>query len=126
MRPGRFDRMALVLPPDEAARVAILEHHLKEKPADGVDRKAIAARTEGYSGADLAHLCESATEVAMEESVATGTVRPITTADFTQAMRQVRPSTRAWFEVARNFVLFANQSGAYDELQEYMRAKKLL
>src|SRR5437588_7894927 len=62
MRPGRFDRMALVLPPDEPARVAILEHHLKEKPASGVDRKAIAARTDGFSGADLAHLCEAANE----------------------------------------------------------------
>ena len=126
MRPGRFDRMALVLPPDEPARVAILEHHLKEKPASGVDRKAIAARTDGFSGADLAHLCESATEVAMEESVTSGRVRPITTSDFNQALRQVKPSTRAWFETARNFVLFANQSGAYDDLQEYMRAKKLL
>src|SRR5438105_182564 len=126
MRPGRFDRMALVLPPDEPARVAILEHHLKEKPASGVDRKAIAARTDGFSGADLAHLCESATEVAMEESVTSGRVRPITTSDFNQALRQVKPSTRAWFETARNFVLFANQSGAYDDLQDYMRAKKLL
>jgi SpoVK/Ycf46/Vps4 family AAA+-type ATPase len=126
LRPGRFDRMALVLPPDEPARAAILDHHLKGKPATAVDVRAIASKTEGFSGADLAHLCESATELAMEESVTTGKVRSITTADFLQALRQVKPSTRGWFETARNFVLFANQSGTYDDLQQYMRSKKLL
>jgi len=126
LRPGRFDRMALVLPPDEPARVAVLEHHLKGKPATAVDLHAIASKTEGFSGADLAHLCESATELAMEESVTSGKVRSLTTADFGQALRQVKPSTRGWFETARNFVLFANQSGTYDDLQQYMRSKKLL
>jgi SpoVK/Ycf46/Vps4 family AAA+-type ATPase len=126
LRPGRFDRMALVLPPDEPARAAILTHHLKEKPANAVDVRAIASKTEGFSGADLAHLCESATELAMENSVESGTVRDITTADLLQALRQVKPSTRGWFETARNFVIFANQSGTYDDLQDYMRRKKLL
>lgn len=126
LRPGRFDRMALVLPPDEPARAAILLHHLKEKPAKAVDVGAVASKTEGFSGADLAHLCESATELALEESVTSGTVRVITTEDFMQALRQVKPSPRQWFETARNFVLFANQSGTYDDLQEHMRRKKLL
>src|SRR5712691_9111041 len=74
LRPGRFDRMALVLPPDEPARVAILEHHLKGKPATAVDIQAVGSKTEAFSGADLAHLCESATELAMEESVTSGKV----------------------------------------------------
>jgi len=126
LRPGRFDRMALVLPPDEPARAAILEHHMKGKPATAVDVRALAAKTDGFSGADLAHLSESATELAMEESLTSGKVRSITTADFIQALRQVKPSTRGWFETARNFVLFANQSGTYDDLLEYMRSKKLL
>jgi AAA+ superfamily predicted ATPase len=126
LRPGRFDRMALVLPPDEAARVAILRHHVKEKPATAVDVGEVAAKTENFSGADLAHLCEVATEQAMEDSATGGRVRGITTEDFTRALRQVKPSTRGWFETARNFVLFANQSGTYDELQDYMRRKKLL
>jgi len=108
LRPGRFDRMALVLPPDEPARVAILKHHLIEKPAADVDIRLIAA------------------ELAMEESVTSGKVRNITTDDFLSALRHVKPSTRSWFETARNFVLFANQSGTYDDLQDYMRAKKLL
>ena len=46
-RPGRFDRMLLVLPPDEAARRAVLRHHLDGRPIQGVDVDALAARTEG-------------------------------------------------------------------------------
>jgi AAA+ superfamily predicted ATPase len=126
LRPGRFDRVLVVLPPDEPARVAILEHHLKDRPVQGLDLRALAGRTEGFSGADLAHLCETATENAMEESVETGAVRPIGMADFQEALRQVKPSTRAWFETARNFVLFANESGTYDDLMAYMKSKKLL
>ena len=126
LRPGRFDRILVVVPPDEAARLAILQHHMKARPVEGVDLGALAARTDGFSGADLAHLCESATENAMEQSMLTGAVRPITTVDFQGALRQVRPSTRPWFETARNFVLFANESGAYDDLMAYMKTKKLL
>jgi len=126
LRPGRFDRMLVVVPPDEPARLAILQHHVKGRPVEGVDLRAMAARTDGFSGADLAHLCETATENALEQSVETGVVRPITTADFQEALRQVRPSTRPWFETARNFVLFGNESGAYDDLMTYMKTKKLL
>jgi hypothetical protein len=41
-------------------------------------------------------------------------------------LKDVRPSTREWFETARNFVLFANEGGLYDDLMDYMRGKKLL
>ena len=46
--------------------------------------------------------------------------------DFKQALAQVRPSTQAWFETARNFVLFANESGVYDDLLAYMKARHLV
>ncbi|TMG38999.1 MAG: ATP-binding protein [Chloroflexi bacterium] len=126
LRPGRFDRSAVVLPPDEPARVAILVHHLKGRPAEAVDVRLVASKTDGFSGADLAHLCETATENAMEDSAQTGTVRSISNGDFQEALRQVRPSTMSWFETARNFVLFANESGAYDDLLAYMKVKKLV
>ena len=86
----------------------------------------MARRTEGFSGADLAHVCETATELAMEASINSGTVRPIEMADFDRALKQVRPSTPSWFETVRNFVLFANESGLYDDLLAYMRAHKLV
>jgi len=126
LRPGRFDRMALVLPPDRPARAAILGHHLRGRPVDGVDLGRLAGRTDDFSGADLAHLCETAVEYALEESLAGGEIRSVTSRDFERALGEVRPSTRAWFETARNFVLFANGGGLYDDLQTYMRARKLL
>jgi SpoVK/Ycf46/Vps4 family AAA+-type ATPase len=126
LRPGRFDRLVLVLPPDEKARAAILRLHLRGRPADDVEVPWIAARTAGFSGADLAHLCESAAEIAMEASLAAAKIRPITTADFRTSLRDLKPSTRQWFETARNYVMFANEGGQYDELLAYMRANKLL
>ncbi len=126
LRPGRFDRVALVLPPDPPAREAILGHHLRNRPVRDVDVARLAARTDGFSGADLAHLCETAVEYALEESLAQGGVRSVDGRDFDRALRELRPSTRPWFDTARNFVLFANDGGAYDELQAYMRARKLL
>jgi AAA+ superfamily predicted ATPase len=125
-RPGRFDRRILVLPPDDAAREAILRYHLRGRPAAGLDVRAVAARTAGFSGADLAHLCESAAEIAMEASAQSGVTRPITAADVQQALKDVRPTTRPWFETARNYALFANEGGIYDDLLAYMRTHKML
>jgi AAA+ superfamily predicted ATPase len=126
LRPGRLDRVILVLPPDRAAREAVLRFHLRDRPAAGIDIGWVAGQTADFSGADLAHLCDSATEIALEEAVTTGRVRGVTTADMKQALREVRPSTRAWFETARNYALFANEGGIYDDLVAYMRGVKLL
>lgn len=126
LRPGRFDRMVLVLPPDEAAREAILRACLKDRPTAGLDFRAIGTRTQGFSGADLAHLCETAAENAMEASAASGVLRQISADDVQGALADVRPSTRPWFEVARNHAMFANESGVYDDLVAYMRANKML
>ncbi|WP_235746835.1 ATP-binding protein [Nocardia coffeae] len=124
-RPGRFDRMILVTLPDREARRAILRHHLKDRPVSGIDLAAIAKRTDGFSGADLAHVCTSATQLAMADSIRSGTVRPVTMRDIEGALAQVKPSAGAWFESARNVVEFANNDGTYDELAKYMREKKL-
>jgi AAA+ superfamily predicted ATPase len=126
VRPGRFDRRILVLPPDDAAREAVLRYHLRGRPAAGLDVRSTAARTAGFSGADLAHLCESAAEIAMEASAQNGVIRPITVADVQQALKDVRPTTRPWFETARNYALFANEGGIYDDLLAYMRSHKML
>ena len=125
LRPGRFDDLVLVLPPDVEARAQILRGQLRGRPVD-VDVDWLAQATEDFSGADLAHLCNTAVEGAMEESLLSGLVRTIRKPDFQQALRRVKPSTRPWFETARNFVLFANDGGLYDPLQAYMRRRGLL
>jgi AAA+ superfamily predicted ATPase len=125
-RPGRFDRMMLVLPPDATARAAILAYHLRDRPlAPGIDLGRLASRTELHSGADLRLIVESAAEIALDDSLATGTARPISAKDLDVAAKDVHASTRAWFEVARNFAQFANEGGRYDDLLDYLRAHRL-
>jgi AAA+ superfamily predicted ATPase len=125
-RPGRLDRTLLVLPPDTGAREAILRHHLKDRPIAGIDVAAVARRTEGYSGADLAHICDGAAEIALIDSAATGAVRMIEMRDLEAALSQVRPSVGPWMETARNVAMFANEAGAYDDLLAYLKKRKAL
>jgi len=125
-RPGRFDRMMLVLPPDAPARAAILGYHLRGRPlASSVDVSVLASRTGLFSGADLALVCEAAAEYALEDSLESGVARPITMDDLDHARAEVLPSTRAWFDVAKNFAQFANEGGRYDDLLAYMRKHRL-
>lgn len=123
-RPGRFDRMIFVGLPDTGARAGIVRSHLRDRPVSGIDLKSIANRTESFSGADLAYVCETATQLAMADSMRSGQVRPVTMADIDTAIAQIRPSTGPWFETARNVVEFANNDGTYDELAKYLRRKK--
>ena len=125
-RPGRLDRTLLVLPPDAAAREAVLRHHLTGRPVAGVDLRRLAARTDGFSGADLAHVASSAVERALLDSVASGQVRTVGQADLEAALEEVRPSTGAWFSTARNVALFANEGGVYDDLLAHLRRRKML
>ncbi|VDR41199.1 ATP-dependent zinc metalloprotease FtsH 2 [Tsukamurella paurometabola] len=122
-RPGRLDRMVLVTPPDAPARAAILEYHLRDRPIERIDLRDLVARTDGYSGADLAHVCESASETALLDSARTGTVRMITQADLVSAVRAIRSSCGEWFTAAENVATFSNESGAYDDLVQYLRTR---
>ena len=125
-RPGRLDRTLLVLPPDLEARASLLEMSLRDRPVQNIDVNGLAKTTEDFSGADLAHLADSAAELAMEDSMTTGRVRSITMNDFKTALKDVRPSTRAWFETAKNYAMFANDAGGYDDLLEYLKAKRMM
>jgi AAA+ superfamily predicted ATPase len=125
-RPGRFDRTLLVLPPDAPAREGVFRLHLRDRPVAGIDLSKLASQTDGYSGADIAHICESAAEIALMDSVRLGSPRMIGNADLEAAIAQVKPSLGAWFDTARNVALFANEGGAYDDLAAYLRKRKLL
>lgn len=125
-RPGRLDRMLLVLPPDQLARRVLIESSLRNRPQEKIDFDTLAQKTDRFSGADIVHLCEAATEVALEESLKTGNVRPIRMDDFKKSLKEIKPSTNAWFETARNYALFANEGGSYDDLLEYLKSNKLM
>ena len=123
-RPGRFDRIIFVEPPVEKGRAEILKQHLKNKPIDVIDVNAIAKITEGYSGADIQAVVDIATEFKLEDSLQKGTVERITTKDLQKAVKQHRATTTEWFNTARNYALYANESGLYDEILKYLKIKK--
>lgn len=125
LRPGRLDRTLLVLPPDLPAREAILDLHLRGRPTEKLDLAKIAKHTNGLTGADLSLVCEQATEYAMTASIETGTVRPITMKDLGKAVKEVRPSHGPWIESAKNFAMFNNEDGRYDDLLTWIKQNKI-
>ena len=125
-RPGRLDRTLLVLPPDEPARATILHTHLRERPVEGIDLQVLARMTEGLTGADLSHVCDSAAEKALIDSVRTGRPRLMNMQDMYAAVQEVRPSTGPWFETARTVIEYADSSGEYADLREWMKRHRML
>jgi transitional endoplasmic reticulum ATPase len=124
MRPGRFDRVVFVPPPDYEARLAILRIHVRGKPAADLDLPRLARETDGYSGADLMGLVEAATEAALQDALRSGEVRPITTADLLAALKKLRPTVDDWMATARNYGTYANETGFYDEVMAYLKGRK--
>jgi transitional endoplasmic reticulum ATPase len=124
-RPGRFDKITLVTPPDEAARTSILGIMLKGKPLDAaVNPAAIAARTAGLSGADLKALVDAAVDTRLRLSMRAGRPLPIEQSDLLDAAKLIKPSTKEWFATARNYALYSNEGGLYDDILVYLGVKK--
>jgi transitional endoplasmic reticulum ATPase len=123
-RPGRFDRVIFVPPPDEPARESIIEILARDKPMQRFDIKAVAKRTRDFSGADLKAVFDIATERVLSRAMKEGRVVPLNTDDLLQVVKGMKPSTRAWFESAKNYALYANQGGFYDDVLSFLGIKK--
>lgn len=123
-RPGRFDRTIFVPPPDDEARVAILEVLSREKPIDKLDFRAIAKKTQQFSGADLKAVFDVATERALESAMKDGRIVPLTTKSLVGAAKEIKPSAKGWFDSAKNYALYANQGGFYDDVLDFLGIKK--
>ena len=123
-RPGRFDRIIFVAPPDEAARVDMLKTLLLTKPVGDIEISKIAAATVDYSGADLNAVIDIAVEEKLRESMVKGSIQVLTTKDILKAVKQHKPTTSEWFASARNYALYANESGLYDDILKYLKIKK--
>lgn len=123
-RPGRFDRIVFVPPPDNIAREAILKIKLAGKPTSGIDYHQIAKKMEQYSGADIEALIDKTIEDKLTESFNSGVPQPIAQQDLLSTLKRHKPSTAEWFSTAKNFALFANESGLYDDILTYMKIKK--
>ncbi len=124
LRPGRYDRIIFVPPPDVTARAAIIEIMKKGRPADGIDADALAARIKDFSGADIKAVFDQAVEAALAEAMKSGGIVPVTQKKLIKAAKITKPSTRKWFESAKNYAMYANQSGFYDDVLDYLGIKK--
>ncbi len=115
-RPGRFDRVLFVPPPDAPAREAILNIHLRGLPTKGLELGKVAKKTERFSGADLRAVVERASEQAIYQEMRTGRATELTQALLMDAVKETKPSTIEWLETARSYATYANRAGLYDEL----------
>jgi transitional endoplasmic reticulum ATPase len=120
LRPGRFDRIIFVPPPDLEARRIIIQLILKDKPVETINHQKIAEKTDGFSGADLKLLVDLAVEDKLRISMRSGKIEKITMDDLLGAIKKVRPSTKEWFNSARNYALYSNTSGMYDDIKTYL------
>jgi transitional endoplasmic reticulum ATPase len=122
-RPGRFDRILFVPPPDAAARAAILRLHLRGKPADDIDVNHVAKKADGFSGADMRAVVDLAVEAKLRQAMKSGVPQPLTTKDLAAAASSQKATTREWFATARNYALYSNQGGIYDDILTYLKLK---
>ena len=123
-RPGRFDRILFIPPPDNTAREEILKLKLEEKPTDNIQYTSLSKKTQDYSGADIEAIIDIAIEGKLEEAIKSGIPSPLNTKDLEQAIKKHKPSTKEWFASAKNFALYSNESGLYDDILSYLKIKK--
>ncbi|UCE39195.1 MAG: AAA family ATPase [Thermoplasmata archaeon] len=93
LRPGRFDKIIYVPPPDYKERIDILKVHLAGKPlAENINLNTLSKRTEGFSGADMANLVKEGATNAMRRSMKTKQLTTITHKDFLDILPRIKPS----------------------------------
>jgi transitional endoplasmic reticulum ATPase len=120
-RPGRFDRILFVPPPDAAARVATLRLLCHGKPIEEIDYEHVSKKTDNFSGADLKAVVDVAVERKLQEAMKIGIPKPLSTKDLVSAAASLKPSTKEWFATARNYALYANEGGLYDDILKYLK-----
>lgn len=120
-RPGRFDRVLFVPPPDAAARAAVLRLQCKGKPTEEIDFDYLGKKTENFSGADLKAVVDVAVEGKLQEALKTGVPKPLATRDLVAAANTLKPTTKEWFATARNYALYSNQGGIYDDILKHLK-----
>jgi transitional endoplasmic reticulum ATPase len=122
-RPGRFDRVIFIPPPDEAARAAILRVHLAARPVGDIEIADLARKTTGFSGADLSAVVDRAVEAKLRESMKADVPLPLETRDLEAALKSARPTTAEWMQTARSYALHSNEAGTYDEVLAYLERR---
>jgi transitional endoplasmic reticulum ATPase len=79
--------------------------------------------TDSFSGADINAVIDVAVEGKLEEAIKNGVPSPLQMKDLSNAIKKVKPSTKEWFQTAKNYAIYANDSGIYDEILTYLKLK---
>jgi len=122
LRPGRFDRILYVSPPDRDSRLQIIKIHTKKKPLAGdVNIEQLANKTDGYTGADIASLSSAAVMLALREHVDRYPVPEeaekntqelkIGMKHFEEAMVKIRPLSKQELDMYKNVAKQFGRSG---------------
>lgn len=120
-RPGRFDRVLFIAPPDYEARLSILKILISDRPTEEkLDIITYAQKTTGFSGADLSNLIETACDYAIEDSLMYSKEVPISNQHLEKALNTVTPTVLEWLTTAKNYAKYANEGGQYNEVLSFL------
>ncbi|MEZ4911086.1 MAG: AAA family ATPase [Saprospiraceae bacterium] len=120
-RPGRFDKILFIPPPDAHSKEKILSILLRNKPVDNIDIPKVLQNTKDFSGADLVLMLDIAIERKLKDAMKSGVPSPITTNDLIHAKNQMHASTLEWFNAAENYASNSNESGIFNEILKYKK-----
>ncbi|WP_127533610.1 ATP-binding protein [Paenibacillus kobensis] len=120
-RPGRFNHLVFVPPPEQSEREMILNLKLAGKPVNEINLSKIAADTKLFSGADLEQVVQDAVEAALERTFETGEIQPISQDDLKKAAKSRKATTVDWFSTARNYATFSDVNQDYQIVLDFIK-----
>ncbi|OPZ90646.1 MAG: ATP-dependent zinc metalloprotease FtsH [Firmicutes bacterium ADurb.Bin419] len=123
-RPGRFDRLIFVMPPDVNARKEIFVLKLQGRPIEDIDYMELAKRTELYSGADIENVVELAAENVIDSIMKTGVEKKINMKDLFVAIDSTKPSTLDWLKTMETYIKYGNSNSMFNEVDMYLKKYK--
>ncbi len=123
-RPGRFDKILFVPPPDKTARARLFELNMSGKPHDEINYEALADQTKQYSAADIVRICDEASEETFKLAIRSGKEEKITNALLTDTASKSRSSITEWFDTVKNYIEYSNESGLFDQVKYYLQQVK--
>lgn len=107
-RPGRFDRLIFVPPPDSEQRLELFRKRISNiRNSDKIDFRKLASATNGYSAADIDYVCRKAGEEVFLKAVEDGSKRPMNTEDFLAAAEIVKPSVNS--DLMKRYEIFSKE-----------------
>ncbi|WP_175640417.1 ATP-binding protein [Metabacillus schmidteae] len=119
-RPGRFDSLMFLPPPQFEERKAILTLKTNGKPQQDLQLDLVAKYTDHFSGADLEYLVKDAVNLAISRSFETGEIQPLTNEDLMKAMEKRQPTTLEWFATAKSYAQFSDKNHEYQDVLDYI------